>query len=217
MHQASDSPLYIFLNHNFSNTGLSCDEVFDSMTAQLAPYAYQFPAFNVTETPYSPSDFTGIAADGNAKGAFEKVCAKDPDSNFYKDLILLAKADYATCKGECDWIFCRSSTLKQDTPGGLLWNCDFQYSIQTTYPISGVAGKNIEQTKKTWENLWNSMECDPDYHVYCGENDEAAGEQWQSARIPLYAGSALLLAAVLLCCFMPADVEQGEAGAELMS
>jgi len=219
VHEASNSPLYLFLNNSFADSGLRCDDVFDSMTVQFVPLMWRSPPFNATQTPYSPSDFTGVAADGNAKGAFEKVCAKDPNTHFFSELILLAKADYATCKGDCDWTFCRSSTLNVNQEGGLVFNCDFQYTIQTTWPISGVAGANVEQGKKLWENLWNAMDCREDYHVYCSELDKAATEHWQTARNPLYAGVALLLVAVLLHCFMPADAQpqQESPGAELMS
>merc|ERR1712217_1024585 len=193
--EEANGPVYLFLNNSFENSGVSCDEVFDSMTAQFQPLSYRWPPLNLTETPYSPSDFNGIAQDGNAKGAFQKVCAKDPSTNFYQDLILLAKADYPTCKGDCDWTFCRTSTLHQDQPGGIVFMCDFEFHLETTWPVSAVAGGNIDQGK-------------------------SATQSWQTAGTPLYAGVALLLVVVLLHCFLPAGAQpqQDESpGAELMA
>merc|ERR1711920_338470 len=219
--EEENGPLYLFLNNSFENSGVNCDDVFDSLTAQFGPLSYQFPAFNATETPYSPSDFTGLAADGNAKGTFEKVCAKDPSTNFYAELTLLATAPYPTCKDQnaCDWKFCRTSTLHESQPGGIVWNCNFQFDLSSSWPLTAVAGGNIEQSKKLWENLWIAMGCEDGYHSFCSEQDKSATAEWQTARIPLYAGAALLLVAVLMHCFASSDepARDESPGVQLMS
>merc|ERR1711870_183344 len=110
--------------------------------------------------------------------------------------------------------------LPQDQPGGIVFMCDFEFHLETTWPVSAVAGGNIEQGKKLWDNLWIAMDCREGYHTYCSEQDESATESWQTARHPLYAGVALLLVVVLLHCLVPAGAQprQDESpGAELMS